>query len=294
MDRFMYESQNLPDSFVATLKVASQISVPMKMIVREIISCPATIDDMATVAKVTRIASSKASEKRMLDGIEIASLVNNLTKQPEIGPEASDEDGLASEKIGITPRRLWIEWLKNISVTMRAFLRASDVYNVIEGDAVTLRSGDAAYFYGERGEKQVWVSKTPDTLKKYIQNKFPGKSIEVNGIEIIVDAPPGPESKPSEARVFKAGEKGNQPFPEPVYLKRDLSGDISLAGSAKPLFPDQFTVSSLVEWQGISVRVFSWMNGPKNKAASKFFGVTMKGPIVLAVPEFRHNQKWAL
>ena len=44
---------------------------------------------------------------------------------------------------------------------MRAFLRASDVYNVIEGDAVTLRSGDAAYFYGEREKNRFGFQKRP-------------------------------------------------------------------------------------------------------------------------------------
>ena len=47
------------------------------------------------------------------------------------------------------------------------------------------------------------------------------------------------------------------------FIEEIIVGKFFLFGSAKPLFPDQFTVS-------------------------------MKGPIVLAVPEFRHNQKWAL
>ena len=102
-----------------------------------------------------------------------------------------------------------------------------------------------------------------------LENTYPGATIEIDGITLTVDVP-DPDRQVSPARVFKSGSEGHEPFPEPVYLCKNSDDSVGLIGSAEPLFPVQFTGSSVVEIKGQEIRVFSWNRGLKNKAASKF------------------------
>lgn len=283
MNRYMYTRAELPSDFLATLEVAAQLSVPLKMVIKSLVACPSTAGDLKTLAEATKIAASRVSEKMLISGVEILSLVNNLSKQTSIGPDAQDDDLLSTEKLGYTPRGLWLEWLKRTSEEMNRLLRKSPTIKVIEADKIGWRNGDSAYFGGHMDGKHFWFSKTPESVKPLLENTYPDATIEIDGITLTVDVP-DPDRQVSPARVFKSGSEGHEPFPEPVYLCKNSDDSVGLIGSAEPLFPVQFTGSSVVEIKGQEIRVFSWNRGLKNKAASKFFGRDLKGPIVLAIP----------
>lgn len=269
---YMSSCATLPDNLC-------DLSMTASLFRKRVAQCPSiTSDEMLPPAS-----------DDSLDGPDIIDLCRRWSKSEHIGPAPHANDFCSgSEKQGYTPRGLWKEWLFRIRTEVKRCMAASSVITVIEPFTLETPDGDTVRFCEPLGPNyHTWTSNTPSATKHLLEAKFPNASIACDGITLMVEAPAPPdwETMITPARIFASEDTGSAPFPNQVVMIVRNDGEVRLAGPAAPLFPPQLCGSSVFRSKhGTSLRVFSWASGPRNDAASLFFGQDILGPMVLVVP----------
>lgn len=214
------------------------------------------------------------------DAIQVC---KSVSQNDNIGVPPHPDDWIEDERQGLTNRNTYTKWLKNFAdaVLIDSQTHELSTVKIHQADHVSASDGTKAYFGEPCGDKQhYWFSESPHNVKSELESKF-GTTVSIQDIKLIVDAPAPENWKQmiTPARLFISTEDRSTPYPFPVELKGD-----KLTGKVAQMFPEDYCMSTFMEYNDTYLRVFSWCRGQKNNSASNFFKRDFLGPMVLVVP----------